>query len=488
MTVRRTLPQRQRSLIGAWCFADHYGPDDVAATGGMDVPPHPHTGLQTVSWLFTGEIEHRDSLGIARDGPARRAQPDDRRPRHRPLRGLHARDDRPARRPAVGRPAGRRTATPPRTSSTTRRRPSASTAPPSRVFLGTLAGQTSPVETFTPLLGAEVVLDAGCRRSSSASTPAYEHGVLADSGGLTVDGDRRSPRSALAYLPTGPSHARARPTRRRAGARAPARRPAVRARRSSCGGTSSAAATRRSSTAREEWMAHSERFGEVEGYAGEVQHLPAPAIPAVRIRPRTATLLAHLGTRETFCREPAGLAAAIGIVLTLVACLRAVTCAPTAARPGALRRLVGPGLRRARSSPAAHWWVAATPPSTCGPASRCGSDRSWAARPSTRTTAWSSSRPGASTRWRSTPRRGGPGARQPATASSPSPPPEAAPSSPTAPTITSDGCRLVGIDEGREAGLGGGRAPSHPRDRPGTPCPRSTPRRSTAAACWSPTR
>ena len=63
MTVRRTLPQRQRSLIGAWCFADHYGPDDVGATGGMDVPPHPHTGLQTVSWLFTGEIEHRDSMG-----------------------------------------------------------------------------------------------------------------------------------------------------------------------------------------------------------------------------------------------------------------------------------------------------------------------------------------------------------------------------------------------------------------------------------------
>ena len=63
MTVRRTLPQRQRSLIGAWCFLDHYGPDDVADTGGMSVAPHPHTGLQTVSWLFTGEVEHRDSAG-----------------------------------------------------------------------------------------------------------------------------------------------------------------------------------------------------------------------------------------------------------------------------------------------------------------------------------------------------------------------------------------------------------------------------------------
>ena len=44
MTVRRTLPQRGRSLIGAWCFVDHYGPDLVADTGGMKVAPHPHTG------------------------------------------------------------------------------------------------------------------------------------------------------------------------------------------------------------------------------------------------------------------------------------------------------------------------------------------------------------------------------------------------------------------------------------------------------------
>ena len=64
MPVRRTLPSRQRSLVGAWCFLDHYGPDEVAETGGMTVAPHPHTGLQTVSWLFSGEIEHRDSAGF----------------------------------------------------------------------------------------------------------------------------------------------------------------------------------------------------------------------------------------------------------------------------------------------------------------------------------------------------------------------------------------------------------------------------------------
>nr|WP_235736348.1 pirin family protein [Nocardioides alcanivorans] len=63
MLVRRTLPSRQRSLIGAWCFVDHYGPDLVSESGGMSVAAHPHTGLATVSWLFTGEIEHRDSVG-----------------------------------------------------------------------------------------------------------------------------------------------------------------------------------------------------------------------------------------------------------------------------------------------------------------------------------------------------------------------------------------------------------------------------------------
>ena len=65
MIVRRTLPQRQRSLIGPWCFVDHYGPADVSVTGGMDVAPHPHTGLQTVSWLFEGAIQHIDSGGNA---------------------------------------------------------------------------------------------------------------------------------------------------------------------------------------------------------------------------------------------------------------------------------------------------------------------------------------------------------------------------------------------------------------------------------------
>ena len=63
LTVRRALPQRKRRTVGAWCFADHMGPADVTERSGLDIGPHPHTGLQTVTWLIDGEALHRDSLG-----------------------------------------------------------------------------------------------------------------------------------------------------------------------------------------------------------------------------------------------------------------------------------------------------------------------------------------------------------------------------------------------------------------------------------------
>ena len=61
--VRRLLPNLGRRMVGPWCFVDHYGPDDIGDEAGMQVPPHPHIGLQTVSWLLSGEVRHRDSLG-----------------------------------------------------------------------------------------------------------------------------------------------------------------------------------------------------------------------------------------------------------------------------------------------------------------------------------------------------------------------------------------------------------------------------------------
>lgn len=61
--VRRALPQRTHRTIGAWCFADHMGPTSVTEEHGLDIGPHPHTGLATVTWLIEGEAVHRDSLG-----------------------------------------------------------------------------------------------------------------------------------------------------------------------------------------------------------------------------------------------------------------------------------------------------------------------------------------------------------------------------------------------------------------------------------------
>jgi quercetin 2,3-dioxygenase len=61
--VRRALPQRGRRTVGAWCFADHLGPMESSERRGLDVGPHPHMGLQTVTWLVEGEVLHRDSLG-----------------------------------------------------------------------------------------------------------------------------------------------------------------------------------------------------------------------------------------------------------------------------------------------------------------------------------------------------------------------------------------------------------------------------------------
>lgn len=184
MTVRRTLPQRSRSLIGAWCFADHYGPDDVSVTGGMDVAPHPHTGLQTVSWLFAGEIEHRDSHGVhalVRPGEVNLmtagygiCHSEVSTPQTTTLHGVQLWVALPEAHSAAPRDFQHHVPTPVELDGAT-----------IRVFLGSVAGQTSPVRTFTPLLGAEISLDPRARVSLDVD-PGFEHGVLVDVGTVTV--------------------------------------------------------------------------------------------------------------------------------------------------------------------------------------------------------------------------------------------------------------------------------------------------------------
>jgi len=62
LRVRRALPRRGRRTVGAWCFADHMGPEEVSEAHGVDIGPHPHIGLQTVTWLLDGALLHHDSL------------------------------------------------------------------------------------------------------------------------------------------------------------------------------------------------------------------------------------------------------------------------------------------------------------------------------------------------------------------------------------------------------------------------------------------
>jgi redox-sensitive bicupin YhaK (pirin superfamily) len=64
LAVSRALPVRDRRLIGPWCFLDRFGPLTFGSGKPMDVAPHPHIGLQTVTWLLDGEIVHDDSLDV----------------------------------------------------------------------------------------------------------------------------------------------------------------------------------------------------------------------------------------------------------------------------------------------------------------------------------------------------------------------------------------------------------------------------------------
>ncbi|MBT0567007.1 pirin family protein [Williamsia sp. CHRR-6] len=282
MLVRRTLPQRHRSLIGAWCFIDHYGPQDVSVSAGMDVAPHPHTGLATVSWLFAGEIEHRDSDGVhamVRPGELNLmtagagichsevstgtttilhgaqlwlALPD--AVRNGPRRFDHH----------VPQPVSVRGAS-------------------LRVFLGELAGSVSPVPTVTPLLGAEVVIDPQATVSLPVD-PGFEHGVLVDKGAATI-GETMLSAGDLAYQGVG------------ATAVSIANTGSTPLRCLLLGGTPFAepiimwwnfiGRTHEEIVEyRAQWQDRTERFGTVNGYVGERAWIPAPTLPGTRLRPR----------------------------------------------------------------------------------------------------------------------------------------------------------------------------------------------------------
>jgi redox-sensitive bicupin YhaK (pirin superfamily) len=201
MQVRRTLPQRERSLIAAWCFVDHYGPDDVSLTGGMSVPGHPHTGLQTVSWLFSGEVEHRDTSGahalvrpgqlnIMTAGPGI-AHSEYSTPGTTVLHGAQLWVALPS--DHLGAPPGFEHYEPPVVEVDGVR---------ALVFLGSLLGQTSPVSTYSPLVGAELNLPAGGSLDLAVDA-THEHGFLCDTGSVAIGAAHAKP-GELVFQAAGP--------------------------------------------------------------------------------------------------------------------------------------------------------------------------------------------------------------------------------------------------------------------------------------------
>ncbi|WAC91637.1 pirin family protein [Mycobacterium sp. Aquia_213] len=277
--VQRTLPQRRRSLIGAWCFVDHYGP----VKARMDVPPHPHTGLQTVSWLFSGEVEHRDSAGVhamVRPGElnlmtagAGICHSEVSVDSDAVLHGVQLWVALPDSDRGTGRGFAHYVPD-----------PISLPGAVARVFLGELAGSRSPVHTFTPLLGAQIDLAANAELQLDVD-PAFEHGVLCDAGTVAMNGTSlavaelgyRGPGSAAVEL-------------RNVGGR-PARVVLL-------GGAPFTEEllmwwnfVGRSHDEivgyRQLWEDADARFGAVEGYRGSVTRLPAPPLPTARLRPRS---------------------------------------------------------------------------------------------------------------------------------------------------------------------------------------------------------
>jgi redox-sensitive bicupin YhaK (pirin superfamily) len=202
MTVRRLLPLRLRRSVGPWCFIDHYGPMSVDGVTGMAVPPHPHIGLQTVTWLMAGNVLHRDSLGseqMIRPGQLNLMTAG---------RGIAHAEESPAEHDPdlhgvqlwVALPEASRLTDP--AFEHHAELPVASTGGLAiTVLLGSLAGLRSPATMFSDLVGAEIAAIDNVSEHIAVA-PAFEHVVFVTSGAAAVSGTELMPGS-LVYLPAG---------------------------------------------------------------------------------------------------------------------------------------------------------------------------------------------------------------------------------------------------------------------------------------------
>ncbi|HEU5007269.1 MAG TPA: pirin family protein [Jatrophihabitantaceae bacterium] len=279
--VRRLLPTLGRRMVGAWCFIDHYGPDDIAAEPGMQVPPHPHIGLQTVSWLLDGEVLHRDSLGNEQlIGPGELGL-------MTAGRAIAHAEQSPAPHPALLHGAQLWVALPDAARGVAPAWQHHADLPAfadagltATVILGELGGEVSPGRTHSPLVGADLALAAGARAQLPLEAD-FEYAVLAASGFAEVDGTVLEP-GALFYLGCGRGDVR---LVSEPGARLLLLGGEPFAEQIVMWWNFVARTGEEIAAARTDWM-HSDRFGTVHDYDGEP--LAAPPLPATPLKPRRA--------------------------------------------------------------------------------------------------------------------------------------------------------------------------------------------------------
>jgi redox-sensitive bicupin YhaK (pirin superfamily) len=275
--VMRTLPQRVLPTVGAWCFLDHFGPHSTP----MDVNPHPHIGLQTVTWPFEGEIRHRDSIGS--DVVVR--------PRQLNLmtagRGIAHSEFAVPGAPAghglqlwTALPGDRRDVAP---HFEQHRSLPYYELPGLRaiVFLGTLDTVTSPATAYSPIVGADLTVNPGADVTIPL-TYYHEHALLLIDGDLSV-ADTSLPPGPLLYLGTGRSELS---LSSRAGAHAillggePFREDIV------MWWNFVGRSHEEIEQARTDWEKRDqERFPDIAGHMVE-ERIPAPPLPGVRLKPR----------------------------------------------------------------------------------------------------------------------------------------------------------------------------------------------------------
>jgi redox-sensitive bicupin YhaK (pirin superfamily) len=183
IVVRRALPKRARRTVGPWCFLDHFGP----ASAPMEIGPHPHTGLATVTWVVEGEVLHRDSLGS--EQPIRPGQLN----LMSAGRGVAHAEESPSGGPAslhgaqlwVALPERTRTAGPAFEHHPELPLAELGDGVVATVLVGELGGSRSPARADHPAVGADLVV-AGS--TAVPLDPAFEHAFVVLSGVVRVDG------------------------------------------------------------------------------------------------------------------------------------------------------------------------------------------------------------------------------------------------------------------------------------------------------------